>query len=88
MRAAEFFLDLGAGEERSVAATKTYTAELAAIALLSITLAGDEALMAALETIPDKVGEVLADAGDIGGRGALVLDDNFLPRIFLPVKPV
>jgi glucosamine--fructose-6-phosphate aminotransferase (isomerizing) len=34
----EFVIDLGAGEERAVAATKTYTAELAAIALLSAAL--------------------------------------------------
>jgi len=39
-RAAEYVLDLHAGEEKSVAATKTYTAQLAAIALLSACLSG------------------------------------------------
>jgi glucosamine--fructose-6-phosphate aminotransferase (isomerizing) len=42
-RAAAHTLDLGAGEERSVAATKTYTAELLAVALLSAALDGDGA---------------------------------------------
>ncbi len=41
--AAEHNLDLGAGEERSVAATKTYTAELLAVALLSAALDEDGA---------------------------------------------
>ena len=39
--AAEFHIDLGVGPERSVAASKTYTAELAAVALLSAALAED-----------------------------------------------
>lgn len=51
-QAGEIVIDLRAGEERAVAATKTYTAELAAIALLSATLAEDKALLAELEQIP------------------------------------
>jgi glucosamine--fructose-6-phosphate aminotransferase (isomerizing) len=42
-QAAEHLIDLGAGPERAVAATKTYTAELAAIALLAAALGGEEA---------------------------------------------
>jgi glucosamine--fructose-6-phosphate aminotransferase (isomerizing) len=38
-RAAGHLLMLGAGEERSVAATKTYTSQLAALAMLSLALA-------------------------------------------------
>jgi glucosamine--fructose-6-phosphate aminotransferase (isomerizing) len=38
--AADYVIQLRAGEERSVAATKTYTAELAAIAMLSVALEG------------------------------------------------
>ena len=38
--AADFVLALGAGKEKAVAATKTYTAELMAIALLSTALHG------------------------------------------------
>jgi glutamine---fructose-6-phosphate transaminase (isomerizing) len=49
--AAEHVIDLGAGEERSVAATKTYTASLAAIAAL--VASGDAALTAQVERLPD-----------------------------------
>lgn len=48
-QAADFVLDIQAGEERAVAATKTYTAELMAIAMLSAALAGDPALWRSLE---------------------------------------
>ncbi|HEY3356435.1 MAG TPA: SIS domain-containing protein [Polyangia bacterium] len=58
-RAAEHVLDLQAGEEHAVAASKTYTAELAALALLSATLAGDAARLAALETLPAAVAQTL-----------------------------
>ena len=39
---ADATVDLGAGAERSVAATKTYTASLAALAALAVEIAGDE----------------------------------------------
>lgn len=57
---ADFIIDLQAGLERSVAATKTYTSELAAIALLSAILAEDEPMLAALEQIPDLVATTLS----------------------------
>jgi glucosamine--fructose-6-phosphate aminotransferase (isomerizing) len=44
--------DLHAGSERAVAATKTYTAELAAVALISATLADSAEMRAALATLP------------------------------------
>jgi glucosamine--fructose-6-phosphate aminotransferase (isomerizing) len=70
--AAEHVLDVAAGPERSVAATKTYTAELLAVAMLSAALddaedetgagstrgAGGSAL-AALAGIPDALGRAL-----------------------------
>jgi len=40
--AAEYVVDLAAGPERSIAATKTYTCSLLALARLSAALAGDE----------------------------------------------
>jgi glucosamine--fructose-6-phosphate aminotransferase (isomerizing) len=46
-------IDLQAGEERAVAATKTYTSELAAVALISVSLSGSAEQHAALMTIPD-----------------------------------
>ena len=59
-QAADLLLDIHAGPERSVAATKTYTAELAAIALLSAALAQDAAMQAALERVPEWMETVLA----------------------------
>jgi glucosamine--fructose-6-phosphate aminotransferase (isomerizing) len=53
-------VELMAGPERAVAATKTYMAELAAVALLSATLAGDDGMLAALDEIPGAVEATLA----------------------------
>jgi glucosamine--fructose-6-phosphate aminotransferase (isomerizing) len=64
---ADFVLPLHAGEERAVAATKTYTAQLAALALLSCALEGDDERLVALEQIPQVVTEVLADEGQVAG---------------------
>jgi glutamine---fructose-6-phosphate transaminase (isomerizing) len=57
--AADITLLLLAGEEQSVAATKTYTAQLMVLALLSAALARDEAREAALARVPDLVAGVL-----------------------------
>ncbi len=51
--AAETTIDLGAGPELAIAATKTYTTELLAIASLSVALSGDPADAAALSAMPD-----------------------------------
>jgi glutamine---fructose-6-phosphate transaminase (isomerizing) len=62
-RAADHVLELGAGEERSVAATKTYTAQLAAVALLAALLrerAGQGDALAALGGAPEAIGRTLA----------------------------
>jgi len=63
--AAEYLLELHAGEERSVAASKTYTAELLAIAMLAAALADDGARFAMLERIPGLVSDALAGEGEI-----------------------
>lgn len=63
---AEYVIDLGAGLEQSIAATKTYTSELAAIAYLSVYLAGDPQMQAALEQMPEQVAETLTVGSDIG----------------------
>jgi len=55
----DFVVDLCAGEERAVAATKTYTAELAAMALLSAVLAGDRDMEEALNRLPEAVERAL-----------------------------
>jgi glucosamine--fructose-6-phosphate aminotransferase (isomerizing) len=56
---AEMVLEIGAGTESAVAATKTYTGELLAIAMLSAALCDDERLFEALERLPALVAETL-----------------------------
>ena len=56
---ADYVIDLGAGIEQSIAATKTYTSELVAVACLSVCLADDSQMRAALDQIPDKVAATL-----------------------------
>jgi glucosamine--fructose-6-phosphate aminotransferase (isomerizing) len=63
--AAEMVLDAGSGPERAIAATKTYTTQLAAVALLSAALRDEESDMAALARVPELVREALALAGAI-----------------------
>jgi len=57
---ADHVLLLGTGEERSVAATKTYTAQLAALALLAVQLAGDGERLTSLRSMPEAVKKTLA----------------------------
>lgn len=59
-QAADFVIDLHAGEEKAVAATKTYTAELGAIALLSTALSQDPGQTEALEAVAGQVSQALA----------------------------
>lgn len=49
---ADLVLDIQAGEEKSIAATKSYTAELLAIAMLSAALAGSETAWQELAGVP------------------------------------
>jgi len=62
--AAEHVLGLSAGEERSVAATKTYTASLLALAMLSAALGEDSGRFEAIEAAPHLVSEVTASASN------------------------
>ncbi|MEM7028798.1 MAG: SIS domain-containing protein [Chloroflexota bacterium] len=57
--AAEFVLDVNAGPEKAVAATKTYTAQLMNIAMLSAAWAEDTDMIQALRKVPDYIHEVL-----------------------------
>ncbi len=59
-RAASEVIPLHAGEERSVAATKTYTAQLAAVALFALSLAGKRALLKKLAAVPEAMRTALA----------------------------
>ena len=84
-RAAEFLIDLGAGPERAVAATKTYTAELTAIAMLSAALGDDPAADRELAGLPAAIARALeaeaaaeaAAAGHAGVTGCVVLGRGF-----------
>jgi glucosamine--fructose-6-phosphate aminotransferase (isomerizing) len=65
---ADFLIDIQAGQEKAVAATKTYTAELMSIAMLAVALKGDGDWLAALRRVPNLV------------RQALELDDVIADR--------
>mgnify|MGYP005855382113 CR=1 FL=1 len=62
----DFVIDQQAGPERSIAATKTYTSQLAAIALLSASLADAGEMETALLQIPEIVAATLAMEAEIG----------------------
>jgi glucosamine--fructose-6-phosphate aminotransferase (isomerizing) len=61
-QAAEYQIGLGVGEECSVAATKTYTAQLTALALLALCLKGSPIQLDPLKAIPDTLAEALCSA--------------------------
>lgn len=58
-QAAEYTIQLHAEKEKSVAATKTYTASLMALAILSATLSQSTEHLAMLEAVPEYVATVL-----------------------------
>lgn len=58
-RAADFILPLSTGIEKAIAATKTYTTSLAALALLSCCLSENADHLAALRAIPDYIQRTL-----------------------------
>ncbi len=58
-QAAEWHLPVQAGREQAVAATKTYTAELMAVAGLSVALSGDAEALEALSSTPAMVEQAL-----------------------------
>jgi glucosamine--fructose-6-phosphate aminotransferase (isomerizing) len=64
-QAADHVIKLHAGLEQSVAATKTYTTSLAAIALLSATAAGDQKMLHALAQVPEHARRALTLAPQI-----------------------
>jgi glutamine---fructose-6-phosphate transaminase (isomerizing) len=58
-RTADFILDIQAGAEKAVAATKTYTTELMAIAMLSAALKGSDEQWEQLASVPELARYVL-----------------------------
>src|SRR5262245_29628383 len=73
--AAELALPLGAGPERAVAATKTYTAQLATLAMLSAAMRGDEDGWAELARLPGLVSEAIDKNAGSPARAAAFRDD-------------
>jgi glucosamine--fructose-6-phosphate aminotransferase (isomerizing) len=84
--AAEFVIDLAAGPERAIAATKTYTTSLLAIARLSVALSGSDGSAGApdpaanLAAVPDAIeaslgveDEIAAIAGQLAAADRLVV---------------
>ncbi|HEY4026847.1 MAG TPA: SIS domain-containing protein [Candidatus Dormibacteraeota bacterium] len=63
--AARHVVELGAGLERSVPATKTYTASLLVVALLSQALRPEPAFAGALSRVPEALRAALATEGDL-----------------------
>lgn len=57
-RAAHYHLYLAAGEEKSVAATKTFAAELVVLYMLAIALSGKN-MMPIMHALPDRVAEII-----------------------------
>jgi glucosamine--fructose-6-phosphate aminotransferase (isomerizing) len=62
-RIADYVIDVQAGEETAVAATKTYTASLMAVAMLSAAWSMEPELSAALASVPN-LGEQALQVGD------------------------
>jgi len=77
--AAELVVDLTAGEERSVAATKTYTASLLAVALLAVAM-GDKgrrsAAEQALACVPGALAAAIADTAGVDPAARLLARSN------------
>lgn len=83
--AAEFNIDIHAGPERAVAATKTYVAELTALAMLATALNDDRTARRQLQDVPDAIAAALDLEDDVmaaareqaGMQRAVVLGRGF-----------
>lgn len=64
-RSAGHCINLHVEAERSIAATKTYTASLLSLAMLAAALEGDPDRLRALETVPDLVASVIASSESV-----------------------
>ena len=66
---ADFVVELQAGAERSIAATKTYTAQLAVMALFAAIWNGDQEQLAELQKLPQAIEETLQGTSEVAQRG-------------------
>lgn len=81
-RAADVVVPMGAGRERSVPASKTYTASLLCLAMLSWALDPDPRFRAAIESVPAAAATALHSdagrlAGSVDGRRLAVIGRGF-----------
>ncbi|MCL4297529.1 MAG: SIS domain-containing protein [Anaerolineae bacterium] len=67
-QAAEYVIPIHAGPERAIAATKTYTTSLAALALFSAALTGDQERIVQLQHLPELMQQTLADLTSVMTR--------------------
>ncbi len=67
-KAAQGHIHLNTGPEKAVAATKTYTSSLAALALFSASLSGDGGLMKDLLNLPDQMERTLQGVHPVMNR--------------------
>ena len=65
---ANFHLDLSAGLEKSVAATKTFTSQMFVLALLVAELSGNEELKKELSLVPENISHILGTADTIKNK--------------------
>jgi glucosamine--fructose-6-phosphate aminotransferase (isomerizing) len=65
---ADYVVDLHAGPEQSVAATKTYTAQLAVIAAFAAIWSGEQERLAELQRLPETLEATLQGTTEIVGR--------------------
>lgn len=79
-QAADHVLPLGAGRERSVPASKTYTATLYRLAMLSNAMAPDPDFAAGLRRVPDAIQQVL-DGRQRDGTVARLAESLDAPRL-------
>jgi glutamine---fructose-6-phosphate transaminase (isomerizing) len=74
--AAEYQIGLNVGPERSVAATKTYTAQLAALALLALGLAGMPIWLGPLDSLPGVLEQALHVEDQVKAAVKLIADSD------------
>ena len=74
--AADHVIELHAGQEGSIAATKTYTAQLAALALLSQSMTGTPLHPQALDAVPDAIETALKSEPEAQAAAELAAGSN------------
>lgn len=67
-RDADHVISLGAGPEQAIAATKTYTTSVGAVAMFSAALAKDDQQLRTLSRVPDLMSEVMQNENVIRDR--------------------